>query len=872
MVWQSAGPVRQRGVVARFHWLRGMSIGARLALGFGLIAALFLVANFVTQRHAASVTARIDASNRASRTLDDVARSLADSLTAYHRSVRERIAIDKLDSAREQFDAADRALNDGVLRYAEIGGAIPDTVSPAQLDAAVQSLRVKVESLFASAERRDELLNRYWDGLDLLQGQLSEPQQNAWGIGDRAVTRRSMAAMSEALLAVRSAVAAYMTSPTAQRAMVVDLQEENFLVDLAKNARALAAAQSEEWVAALRRDFLSLQRSQRNVRAARDSTQSEFATVSAEVDDLMRTIRTGISEPATKALLDSVKLAAEVSQHAERNLALLSVGTLALILLISVLTARSVTSPVALLIQATRRLGSGDDVARVKRGGTRELDQLAEAFNAMADRLSEAQRGVREQQTKLEERVVERTQQLQHMAYHDALTQLPNRRHLFKHLNALIETADGESRAIVLLVLDLDNFKTLNDSLGHLFGDRVLKAVSERLLEVVGQDGFAARLGGDEFTIVRELHSSREDIVAQTERLLAVFQRPLRVDGHEVMVGLSVGVAVFPDHAQDGESLLRAADGALFRAKALGRNQMCVSSPELVEHITAQFKTEQALRRAIQCNELEVLYQPQVRLGTLEVTGVEALLRWNRGGVYALPLDFLSLAEQSGLISEITEWVLKRAVEALAYWRRGLWPQAHVAVNISAQQFIDRQFVGRLRTLLEKHAVPPAGLELELTETVLQSGPTTANTLRELRELGVGIALDDFGAGYSSLASLEKLQLSRVKIDRSLIENVDRNPRSGSIARSMIALCRSLNLRVTAEGVERLDQLRFLYQCEDVDAQGFLLARPMLAEQVVGVCEQLPKKLSGLSEDLRDRVRSTAASVTPISRRSVPRQ
>jgi diguanylate cyclase (GGDEF)-like protein len=663
-----------------------------------------------------------------------------------------------------------------------------------------------------------------------------------------------------------------LTSPTAQRAMTVDLQEENFLVEFAKNARELTTAQGEQWVKSVRGEFAALQRQQRNAREARDATQSEFAAVSADVDDLMRMVRVGISEPATRALLDSTQFAADVAHKTERNLALLSAGVLGLILAISILTARSVTSPVRHLIQATHRLGSGDDVARVKRGGMRELDQLAGAFNAMADQLAEAKRGVREHQSKLEERVVERTQQLQHLAYHDPLTQLPNRRHLFKHLNASIELARSEPRHLLLLLLDLDNFKTLNDSLGHLFGDRVLQAVSERLLEVIGDDGFAARLGGDEFTLVRELTLDGDEIRAQTERLQTAFQRPLRADGHEVIVGLSVGAAVFPDHAQDAESLLRAADGALFKAKAMGRNQTCVSSPELVAQMTAQFKTEQALRRAIQCNELEVLFQPQVGLGSLEVTGVEALLRWKRDGVYALPLDFLAVAEQSGLIADITEWVLRRSIESLAAWRQGPWPQARVAVNISAQQFIDRSFVNRLQGLLSSHDVPPSSLELELTETVLQSGSATAETLRELRELGVGIALDDFGAGYSSLASLEKLQLSRVKIDKSLIENVDYNSRSASIARSMIALCRSLNLRVTAEGVERPDQLRFLYQCEDLDVQGFLIARPLVGEQVVPVCEALPNAMSKLTANLRSKRHTGVASITHFPVRGLPRQ
>ncbi|MBC7984765.1 MAG: EAL domain-containing protein, partial [Candidatus Obscuribacterales bacterium] len=538
---------------------------------------------------------------------------------------------------------------------------------------------------------------------------------------------------------------------------------------------------------------------------------------------------------------------------------------------IALLTVASITGPIARLMRATYRLAAGDEAARAPRGGMRELDQLAAAFNDMADRLSEAQDAMRGDQARLEERVVERTQQLQHLAYHDTLTQLPNRRHLFQHLTTVLAQARGSRHRIALLLLDLDNFKTLNDSLGHLFGDRVLKAVSERLISAIDSAGFAARLGGDEFTIVCEVDPEADGIARQAEALLSKFQRPLQVDDREIIVSLSIGASIFPDHAMDAESLLRAADAALFNAKRFGRNRTCVASVELLEQIGVQFKTEQALRRAIQFNELELLFQPQLSLSQGNVNAVEALLRWKRGGVYVLPMDFLPLAEQSGLITEISDWVLAQSIQTLAKWHHGAWPQARVAVNISAQQFIDQTFVHKLQRLLELHRLPPASLELELTETVLQSGVSTVRTLRELRELGVGIALDDFGAGYSSLASLEQLELSRVKIDRSLIENVDQQPRSASIARSMIGLCRSLNLDVTVEGIERAEQFRFLRGCESVDVQGYLFARPLPADQVLRACTELPVHLAQLATAEEVVARSKQSPNSVLRWRNPPR-
>jgi len=857
--------------IALVQRVRGLGIGTRLAIGFGLIAALFLAANFFSQRYAASVTARIETNNRASRNLDHATRSLMEALTAFHRAVRERIAVDSARDTPQLYRAADTALSKAVDDYVQLATPIPGTLAATRLVTEVQLLQRQAEALLGSAKRRDDLLNRYWTDFDRLLQQLIQPQQNAWRMGDRALTRPSLAKVTDALVAVHTAVGAYLTSPNARRAVTIDLQEENFLVALAANSKALAAAQDEPWLRSVRVDFEKLRRLQLNVRQAREDTQTEFAQVSDRIDELSNTIATGISEPATKALLNSAELAGEIAHRVDRNIALLSIGTLGLILAISLLTAVSVTRPVRRLIQAINRLGSGDEATRVRRGGTRELDQLAGAFNAMADQLAEARNGVRVQQTELEVRVAARTQQLHHLAYHDALTQLPNRRHLFKHLGTVLGRAQSEHRSVVLLLLDLDNFKTLNDSLGHLFGDRVLKAVSERLSAAVEHDGFAARLGGDEFTVVREFTASHTNIAVQTERLLALFQRPLRVDDRDIMVGMSVGAGVFPDHAADAESLLRAADSALFQAKARGRNQVCVASPDLVEQIGAQFKTEQALRRAIQSGDLELLYQPQANLRSRQANSVEALLRWRRDGAYVLPRDFLALAEQSGLISEIADWVLARAVRQLAEWHHGAWPEARVAVNISAQQFMDHAFVTKLQGLLVTYNVPPSSLELELTETVLQSGAATARALGELREIGVGIALDDFGAGYSSLESLDKLQLARVKIDRSLMENVDRQPRSAAIARSMIELCRSLDLQVTAEGIERVEQLRFLQRCGDVDVQGFLLARPMIADQVIAACGAVPDRLSELTDSRNDKHRIAPSPIAHLPRRNWPR-
>jgi diguanylate cyclase (GGDEF)-like protein len=401
------------------------------------------------------------------------------------------------------------------------------------------------------------------------------------------------------------------------------------------------------------------------------------------------------------------------------------------------------------------------------------------------------------------------------------------------HLEASIERAKTQNSKLALLSIDLDNFKTINDSLGHAFGDRVLQAVSERLrLNLLGKS-FSARLGGDEFTVVCEDVQSASDVESVCAHVLDEFHRSLSVHGRELRISVSVGASIYPDHAGDAHALLRAADTALFRAKELGRNGWSLFVPQLLEAASSRFKVEQSLRRAVERGEFELLYQPEVCFETMETHTVEALLRWRQpdGNVIA-PADFFEVAEQTGLISDISDWALRSAVEAAAFWQSGPWPRAKVAVNISSQQFLDGHFVERLETLLTRHGLPAECLEIELTENVLQTGPTTIAALHRLRELGVSIALDDFGTGYSSLTSLERLPLTRVKIDRGLIGSLDTSARSPAIVRSIVGLCHSLGLQVTAEGVERPSQLAPLLMDRGVQIQGYLVSRPLKATTV----------------------------------------
>jgi diguanylate cyclase (GGDEF)-like protein len=529
------------------------------------------------------------------------------------------------------------------------------------------------------------------------------------------------------------------------------------------------------------------------------------------------------------------------NEHGNIVLKWLTGGVLLLVVCISVFTALSIVRPVRRMVKAAGRIADGELDATVPRGGLRELDTLAVAFNNMAAQLAAAQTSARDQQQLLEATVAERTQQLQELAQLDPLTRLANRRHFFALLNTAIERATRENRLVGVFFLDIDNFKDINDGMGHEFGDHVLKAIAQRLSDSTHSFGFAARLGGDEFTVVYESASNIEDIRVAGLQLIKAFDDPLQLDGREVIVGVSAGASAYPHHAGDAEALLRTADTALYQAKGQGRGQLAVFTPALLETTAARSIIEQGLRRALDRGEFHLVFQPEVNLQTGATELVEALLRWRLpDGRYASPGEFLGVASASGLILQINDWVLRRALETVAHWHHGPWPGARVAINVSSQELFDQTFIERLQTLLAEYRLPPSCIEIELTEHVLQTGKSTIATLRELRELGIAIALDDFGAGFSSLASLEQLPLTRIKLDRSLMASVDTSPRSASIARAIIQLCCDLGLAITAEGIERLEQLSPLIGYPGLYAQGFLLAPPQSSDEVLVVMQTLP--------------------------------
>ncbi|HEU4653746.1 MAG TPA: EAL domain-containing protein, partial [Steroidobacteraceae bacterium] len=709
-----------------------------------------------------------------------------------------------------------------------------DVHFPANFDAQIANFRKQGETLLNTSAARQRLSQTYWARFDDLDQLISAPQDNAVRFAGAVFASESLMDLSRSLSVIREKVSAAVTVVSPRSAQIIIAGENGFRAQLESRSAELTKIYGAAWLSDVRSRFAKLVTARRNLFGAIEDLNDQATSFRASAASVSSLVLTELVEPARRALARADQLAVQAADKADRQLVWASASVFLLLLAIAMVTVTSVTAPVRRLIEATMRVASGTIRTRVPRGGVRELDTLAGAFNAMTEQLERAEKEVRAHQQELEMKVDERTRELSHLAHHDPLTQLPNRRQLFAHLEGALARAKEDRSRVAVMFIDLDNFKTINDGLGHAFGDSVLQAVGERLrLSPRLAQAFGARLGGDEFTLVCEGLNALEEAEDLAGAVLEEFQKSLLVHGRELRISVSIGASVFPDHATNSHALLRAADAALFRAKERGRSCASLFEPELVAAAASRFRTEQALRRAMENREFELLYQPQVCFESYETHSVEALLRWRQpDGTVLAPVDFLEVAEQSGLITEINDWVLRTVIETAAAWHAGPWPATKVAINVSSQQFLGGKFVDSVARLLQLNQLPASCLEIELTENVLQTGGATVAALRKLHELGVSIALDDFGIGYSSLTSLERLPLTRVKIDRSLIASVDTSRRSAAIVRSIVGLCHSLGLQVTAEGVERPAQLGAVLNDRGVQVQGYLISRPLSASSV----------------------------------------
>jgi diguanylate cyclase (GGDEF)-like protein len=426
-----------------------------------------------------------------------------------------------------------------------------------------------------------------------------------------------------------------------------------------------------------------------------------------------------------------------------------------------------------------------------------------------------------------------------HLAHHDTLTDLPNRQLFRTRLRQLIAQAKRHPRALGVLFLDLDRFKQINDTLGHRVGDILLQAVARRLQACVRETDTAARRGGDEFTIILDGVKRGQDVARVAKKVLSEIAKPFVIDGHDLFITASIGISLFPGDGSDVETLVRNSDIAMYRAKGRGGNNYQFFLPEMNDRALERMELEHSLHQAIERQQFVLHYQPQVDLTSGRIVSMEALVRWQHpdlGLIY--PDEFIPLAEETGLIVPLGDWVLETACKQARAWQdRGLPPVA-LAVNFSARQFQFRRPVERIRQALAAADLAPHFLELELTESVVMKDPSFAiETLLKLRDMGIGISIDDFGTGHSSLAYLKRFPITKLKIDKVFIRTLLSDPKDAAITNAIISMAHNLQLKAVAEGVETMNQLDFLRgpRCDEV--QGYLFSRPLPPDQAERLLE-----------------------------------
>ncbi|BFM18362.1 hypothetical protein R50073_45450 [Maricurvus nonylphenolicus] len=496
---------------------------------------------------------------------------------------------------------------------------------------------------------------------------------------------------------------------------------------------------------------------------------------------------------------------------------------------------RMVIGPVDRLIDATRRVAQGNYKQPLQVNSKDELGELALAFQHMGEKLDESSRRIRE------------------LAFFDPLTGLPNRSTLKRTLTAAIKKSNRDNSKLAVFFIDLDDFKKVNDSLGHAAGDELLIQIAKRLKDNIRQsevlaadsvvssrNALVSRRGGDEFnaviTDIKQVHEAA--VVA--ERIIESLNAPIMLMGSETCVSASVGVAIYPGDGDDADTLLRNADLAMYEAKAQGKNNYHIFTEAINQQVHERLSLEHAIHEGLRKGEFELYYQPKVHLQTMQVIGLEALIRWNhpeRGLVS--PAEFIPLAEESHLIFDLGNWVLGEALNQLQQWGAHLPEGVRVAINISPRQLAQPSIVSQIIDMAGHFGVPLQRLDLEVTETsLLEDEAQASQHLSALRRHGVTISLDDFGTGYSSLTFLRRLPIDAVKIDRSFVSQIAFEGEDRTIVQAIMDMCLKLGLKIVAEGIESADQLSFLVANDCHEAQGYMFSKPMPADQVLAFLRQ----------------------------------
>jgi diguanylate cyclase (GGDEF)-like protein len=493
---------------------------------------------------------------------------------------------------------------------------------------------------------------------------------------------------------------------------------------------------------------------------------------------------------------------------------------------------RNVTRPIEALTLVMRQVErDGDHSQRAQIESNDEIGELAHGFNAMLAVLERQNSSLNQE---LDERKVVQAK-LDRLAHFDTVTHLPNRHYFHERLRLAVTHSINFDKLMAVVFVDLDNFKLVNDSYGHDVGDQQLRAVADRLTSALRSGDVVCRLGGDEFALILEHLSDLEQAALICEKIVRQLSQPLCIENHDIVVSASVGFATCPADADKPETLLRFADAAMYAAKGAGKNTWRHFEPKMAQQSTLRLTLENQMRIGLQECQFEVHYQPQISMETGTVCGLEALARWNhpeRG--YIIPAQFIPVAEESGQIQALGEWVMRTACEQIVVWEQTGMARLKVAVNVSVRQLAQANFVEQVMAILTETACPPDLLEIEITESMLMQNPEkTCAMLDRLRKFGIGIAIDDFGTGYSSMAQLKHLPVTKLKIDKSFVDDIAKNASDQAIATAISTLARSLQIRILAEGVENQEQVEVLRHAGCHEFQGYYFSRPLLGSQVV---------------------------------------
>jgi len=507
----------------------------------------------------------------------------------------------------------------------------------------------------------------------------------------------------------------------------------------------------------------------------------------------------------------------------------------ALIYLVASRMQKSISERLVQLDKLSREVSqSGNYSIRVPRYGDDEIGSLARSINLMLETVEENQRerdnandALQQNRRRLERAVKD----LQHLANYDSLTQLPNRALCMDRIKYALKSASRANTSVAVLFLDLDHFKDVNDSLGHAVGDQLLKATSQRLLEKIRSEDTLARLGGDEFVIILNHIKNNENVIDVVEKIVDSFEEPFKLSNYEVNTTVSIGVCMYPTDGTDVDSLMKAADAAMYKAKEVGRNTYEFYQSDLNQVANRRHQIANALRGAAKNNEFYLVFQPQLSLTNNQISGAEALIRWNSPILGTIsPVEFIPIAESTGLIKEIGDWVMENACRVLSSCLNEGY-KVRIAVNLSAMQFKQPDFASHIAETLRRYKIPPKYLEVEITESMLMRDVNKAiEVLEKIKEMQVRIAIDDFGTGYSSLSYLRRFPLDALKIDQTFVDELVVDTDDTAITMAIISMAKSLRLEVIAEGVETEQQLEFLRTnfCDDI--QGYHFSKPLNEE------------------------------------------